>query len=154
MSMRDATIIEPTDALVRMIQSAGDEAARRPGDPISPERGRILGHQGVGIVEGVGDAVATVKPQDMVLVSCISACGHCAFCRKFMYSCCTTGGWIRAEAASGAAAELVRVPHADTSLTLLPGAASMGHAAVLLTHRLRLRRITEAFDSSFSADRA
>jgi threonine dehydrogenase-like Zn-dependent dehydrogenase len=137
-AMRDAAIIEPTDALVRMIHPAGDE----------PEGGRILGHQGVGMVECVGVAVATVKPQDMVLVSCVSACGHCAFCRKFMYSCCTTGGWIRAEAATGAAADLVRVPHADTSLTLLPGAASLGHAAVLLAHRLRLRRITEAFDQS------
>jgi threonine dehydrogenase-like Zn-dependent dehydrogenase len=131
-----AAIIEPTDALVAM----HPEEAELPGG------GRVLGHQGVGIVERVGPAVTLVKPQDAVLVSCFSACGNCAFCRKYMYSYCTTGGWIRADTVDGAAARLVRIPHADTSLTLLPGAASVGRAAVLLAHRSRLQRIMAAFE--------
>jgi alcohol dehydrogenase len=141
-----AALIEPTDALVRMIPSGEDESSLSAGGADLPAGGRVLGHQGVGIVERVGPAVLLVKPQDTVLVSCISACGHCAFCRKFMYSYCTTGGWIRADGGDGAAGQWVRIPHADTSLTLLPGAASVGRAAELLAHRLRLRRIMAAFE--------
>jgi len=143
---QDAAIIAPTDALISMIPDAGIELPRHAEDADLRGGGRVLGHQGVGIVERIGPAVMRVKPQDAVLVSCISACGRCAFCRKFMYSCCTTGGWIGADAAHGAAAQLVRVPHADTSLTLLPGTASVGRAAVLLAHRSRLRRIMRVFE--------
>ena len=141
-----AALIEPTDALVRMIPAAGDESAMHAEEAAPLGGGHVLGHQGVGIVERVGPAVTLVKPQDAVLVSCVSACGHCAFCRKFMYSYCTTGGWISADAVNGAAAQWVRIPHADTSLTLLPGTTSVGRAAVLLAHRTRLRRIMAAFE--------
>src|SRR5208283_4061279 len=63
------------------------------------------------------------KPGDRVLISCITACGRCAYCRKGMYSHCTTGGWILGNVIDGAQAEFVRIPHADTSLYPLPQGA-------------------------------
>ena len=85
--------------------------------------GRILGHEGVGVVETVGPAVTMFKPGDRVLISCISACGKCAFCRKLMYSHCATGGWILGNSIDGTQAEFVRIPHADTSLYPIPDGA-------------------------------
>ena len=58
------------------------------------EVGRILGHEGVGVVEEIGAAVASLNVGDHVLISCITSCGKCEYCRKGMYSHCTTGGWI------------------------------------------------------------
>jgi alcohol dehydrogenase len=82
-----------------------------------------LGHEGVGVVETVGPAVTMFKPGDRVLISCISACGKCAFCRKLMYSHCATGGWILGNSIDGTQAEFVRIPHADTSLYPIPDGA-------------------------------
>jgi len=77
----------------------------------------------VGVVDGVGAAVTMFKPGDRVLISCVSACGKCAYCRKLMYSHCTTGGWILGNTIDGTQAEFVRIPHADTSLYLIPEGA-------------------------------
>src|SRR5690606_29593143 len=82
--------------------------------------GRVLGHEGVGIVEAVGAGVATFRPGDPVLISCISACGRCDYCRRGMYSHCETGGWILGNTIDGTQAEFVRIPHADTSLYHVP----------------------------------
>jgi len=82
--------------------------------------GRILGHEGVGIVEEVGTAVTRIRKGDKVLVSCITSCGTCAFCRKGMYSHCDDGGWLLGHLIDGTQAEYVRIPHADTSLYRLP----------------------------------
>lgn len=90
------------------------------GDVPTCQPGRILGHEGVGIVDIVGPAVTAFKEGDRVLVSCISACGKCAYCRKLMYSHCTTGGWILGNSIDGTQAEFVRIPHADTSLYPIP----------------------------------
>jgi alcohol dehydrogenase len=79
-----------------------------------------LGHEGVGIVEKVGPAVTLFKEGDHVLISCISACGKCEYCRKQMYSHCTTGGWILGNSIDGTQAEFVRIPHADNSLYPIP----------------------------------
>jgi hypothetical protein len=82
--------------------------------------GRILGHEGIGIVDEVGVAVTDFKPGDRVLISCISSCGKCDYCRRGIYSHCRTGGWILGNQINGTQAEYVRTPHADTSLYHLP----------------------------------
>ena len=93
------------------------------GDVPSCQPGRILGHEGVGVVDAVGAAVTAFKPGDRVLVSCISACGKCTYCRKLMYSHCLTGGWILGNRIDGTQAEFARIPHADTSLYPIPDGA-------------------------------
>jgi alcohol dehydrogenase len=93
------------------------------GDVPSATDGRILGHEGCGVVDDVGSAVSSVRRGDRVLISCISACGKCDFCRKGMYSHCRTGGWILGNTIDGTQAEFVRIPHADTSLYKLPANA-------------------------------
>ena len=83
--------------------------------------GRILGHEAVGTVEEVGAGVKNVRAGDRVLVSCITACGRCRFCREGRYGqCLGGGGWILGHPIDGTQAEYVRVPFADTSH--LPGA--------------------------------
>jgi alcohol dehydrogenase len=88
-------------------------------------RGRILGHEAVGTIEDVGDGVQTLAPGDRVLVSCISACGTCRFCREGRYGqCLGTGGWILGHKIDGTQAEYVRVPFADTSTYPVPDGVS------------------------------
>src|SRR5450755_2760981 len=82
--------------------------------------GRILGHEGIGIVVEIGSAVSTFHVGDHVLVSCVTSCGKCIYCRRGMYSHCLTGGWILGYMIDGTQAEYVRIPHADTSLYHLP----------------------------------
>jgi alcohol dehydrogenase len=77
----------------------------------------------VGIVDKAGPAVTAFKPGDRVLISCISACGKCEYCRKQMFSHCTTGGWILGNKIDGTQAEFVRIPYADTSLYPIPDGA-------------------------------
>jgi threonine dehydrogenase-like Zn-dependent dehydrogenase len=96
--------------------------------------GRILGHEGVGIVDKVGPAVTAFKPGDRVLISCVSACGKCVYCRKQMYSHCTTGGWILGNAIDGTQAEFVRTPYADTSLYPIPEGADIVAKASAIMH--------------------
>src|SRR5271156_1801695 len=85
-----------TDAIVRITKTTicGTDLHILKGDVPSCQPGRILGHEGVGIIDEVGAAVTAFKPGDHVLISCVSACGKCVYCRKQMYSHCTTGGWI------------------------------------------------------------
>jgi alcohol dehydrogenase len=93
------------------------------GDVPTCKPGRILGHEGVGVVDSVGAGATSFRPGDRVLISCISACGKCEYCRKGMYSHCTTGGWILGNEIDGTQAEYVRIPHADTSLYRIPEGA-------------------------------
>jgi alcohol dehydrogenase len=115
-------IIAPTDAIVKIVKTTicGTDLHILKGDVPTCTPGRILGHEGVGVIDKVGDAVTTFKSGDRVLVSCISACGKCDYCRKGMYSHCTTGGWILGNTIDGTQAEYVRTPHADTSLYHIP----------------------------------
>lgn len=110
------------DAIVKVSKTTicGTDMHILKGDVPSCEPGRILGHEGVGIVEKVGPGVTTVKPGDHVLISCITSCGKCDSCRKGMYSHCATGGWILGNRIDGTQAEYVRIPHAETSLYLIP----------------------------------
>jgi alcohol dehydrogenase len=113
------------DAIVRITRTTicGTDLHILKGDVPTCAPGRILGHEGVGIVETVGAGVTAFKAGDHVLISCITACGRCAYCRRGMYSHCTTGGWILGNAIDGTQAEYVRIPHADTSLYPIPEGA-------------------------------
>lgn len=111
-----------TDAIVKVLKTTicGTDLHILKGDVPTCEPGRILGHEGVGMVETIGAGVTAVKPGDHVLISCITSCGKCDYCRKGMYSHCTTGGWILGNRIDGTQAEYVRIPHADTSLYSVP----------------------------------
>ncbi|CAH1696140.1 Threonine dehydrogenase and related Zn-dependent dehydrogenases [Hyphomicrobiales bacterium] len=114
-----------TDAIVRMTKTTicGTDLHILKGDVPSCTPGRILGHEGVGVIEQVGAGVTQFKKGDSVLIFCISSCGKCEYCRRGMYSHCTTGGWILGNTIDGTQAEYVRIPHADTSLYPIPDGA-------------------------------
>lgn len=118
-------IAAATDAIVKISKTTicGTDLHILKGDVATCQAGRILGHEGVGVIEQVGSAVTAFKPGDHVLISCISACGKCEYCRKQMYSHCTTGGWILGNKIDGTQAEYVRIPYADTSLYPIPAGA-------------------------------
>ncbi len=115
-------IAASSDAIVKMTKTTicGTDLHILKGDVATCTPGRVLGHEGIGIVEEVGSGVSAYKKGDRVLISCVSACGKCEYCRKQMYSHCTTGGWILGNTIDGTQAEYVRIPHADTSLYPLP----------------------------------
>jgi len=118
-------IAGPTDAIVRVTRTTicGTDLHILKGDVPTCTPGRILGHEGVGVVEEVGAGVTQFAKGDRVLISCISSCGKCEYCRRGMYSHCTTGGWILGNTIDGTQAEYVRIPHADTSLYPIPQGA-------------------------------
>ncbi len=113
------------DAIVRITKTTicGTDLHILKGDVPTCAPGRILGHEGVGVVDSVGAGVSAFHPGDRVLISCISACGKCDYCRRGMYSHCDTGGWILGNTIDGTQAEFVRIPHADTSLYRIPAGA-------------------------------
>src|ERR1700756_3456888 len=112
------TIQENTDAVVRVdaVTICGTDLHILKGDVPEVTPGRVLGHEAVGTVESVGSGVKNVSPGDRVLVSCISACGRCRYCREASYGqCIGGGGWILGHLIDGTQAEVVRVPFADPS---------------------------------------
>ena len=115
----------PSDAIVKMVKTTicGTDLHILKGDVATCAPGRILGHEGVGIIDSVGSAVTAFRPGDRVLISCISSCSKCEYCRRGMFSHCTTGGWILGNTIDGTQAEYVRTPHADTSLYPIPEGA-------------------------------
>ena len=115
----------PGDAIVKLSKTTicGTDLHILKGDVATCAPGRILGHEGTGVVDSVGAGVTAFKKGDRVLISCISSCGKCEYCRKGMYSHCTTGGWILGNAIDGTQADFVRIPHADTSLYRIPDGA-------------------------------
>jgi alcohol dehydrogenase len=120
-------IIEPGDAIVRVDTTTicGTDLHILKGDVPAVTDGRILGHEGVGTVEEVGSGVATIQPGDRVLISCISACGRCRYCRVGAYGQCRNeGGWILGHLIDGTQAEYVRLPYADTSTYKVPEGVS------------------------------
>lgn len=121
------TILEDSDAIVRVdaVTICGTDLHILKGDVPAVTDGRVLGHEAVGTVEEVGTGVGTIKPGDRVLVSCITACGRCRFCREGSYGLCVGGGgWILGHKIDGTQAEYVRVPFADTSTYLVPPGVS------------------------------
>ena len=120
-------ITADTDAIVRVdaVTICGTDLHILKGDVPAVTDGRILGHEAVGTVESVGSGVKTVKAGDRVLVSCISACGSCRYCRDgHAGQCLGGGGWILGHKIDGTQAEYVRVPFADTSTYPVPDGAS------------------------------
>jgi len=115
---RRPAIQDSGDAIVRITTSTicGTDLHIMKGDVPTVTGGRILGHEGIGVVDAVGTAVSAFRPGDKVLISCITSCGKCDFCRKGMYSHCRNGGWILGNIIDGTQAEYVRIPYADTSL--------------------------------------
>lgn len=119
------TITDPTDAIVRISFTTicGTDLHIMKGDVSSVADGRTLGHEGVGVVEDAGSSVSNFRAGDRVLISCITSCGKCDYCRRGIYSHCDHGGWILGNMIDGTQAEYVRIPHADTSLYHVPDGA-------------------------------
>src|SRR5271169_5986130 len=121
------TLLEDTDAIVHIdaVTICGTDLHILKGDVPAVTSGRTLGHEAVGTVESVGAGVKNVKVGDRVLVSCITACGACRFCREGRYGqCLGGGGWILGHKIDGTQAEYVRVPFADTSTYSVPAGAT------------------------------
>jgi alcohol dehydrogenase len=119
----DPTIQDPTDAVVRIDSATicGTDLHILKGDVPEVTPGTVLGHEAVGTVVEIGDAVTTSEPGDRVLVSCITSCGRCSFCKEGRYGLCTGGGgWIFGHLIDGLQAEYARVPFADTSVYKVP----------------------------------
>jgi alcohol dehydrogenase len=123
---RPAPEIEhPEDAIVRLTHTTicGTDLHILRGDVPTCEPGTTLGHEGVGVVDAVGASVSGFRPGDRVLISCITSCGRCDYCRRGMYSHCLDGGWILGNRINGTQADYVRIPHADFSLHHIPDGA-------------------------------
>ena len=119
----DPRIQEPTDAIVRIDSSTicGTDLHILKGDVPEVQPGTILGHEAVGTVVETGAGVGTLAAGDRVLVSCITSCGRCRFCKEARYGLCTGGGgWIFGHLIDGLQAEYARVPFADTSVYKIP----------------------------------
>jgi alcohol dehydrogenase len=115
----DPSIMAETDAIVRIDTATicGTDLHILKGDVPEVEPGTVLGHEAVGTVVETGKAVTTLQAGDRVLVSCITSCGRCRFCREGHYGLCTGGGgWILGHLIDGLQGELARVPFADTSV--------------------------------------
>jgi alcohol dehydrogenase len=122
-TVADPTIIDPTDAIVRIDTSTicGSDLHILKGDVPETLPGTILGHEAVGTVVEIGSAVSTVTVGDRVLLSCVSACGRCRYCKEARYGqCLGGGGWIFGHTINGLQAELARVPFADNSVYRFP----------------------------------
>src|SRR5438876_1844810 len=120
----DPEIQEPTDVIVRIDSATicGTDLHILKGDVPEAQPGTILGHEAVGTVVEAGSAVATLAEGDRVLVSCITSCGRCRFCKEGHYGLCIGGGgWIFGHLIDGLQAEYARVPFADTSVYKVPG---------------------------------
>ncbi len=128
------TIKKPTDAVVKILMTSicGTDLHILKGELPFVTNGRILGHEGVGIIESVGSAVSNFKAGDHVIISCITSCGKCDYCKRSMYSHCADGGWILGNMIDGTQAEYVRIPYADNSLYAIPD-GSDEEALVLLS---------------------
>jgi alcohol dehydrogenase len=116
------SVQDQADAVVRITTSTicGTDLHILKGDLPAVTDGRILGHEGIGVVEEVGTGVSEFHVGDKVIISCVTACLKCDFCRKQMYSHCRHGGWILGYTIDGTQAEYVRIPQADGSLYHFP----------------------------------
>lgn len=112
----------PGDAIVQLKYTTicGTDLHIMKGDVPSCEPGRVLGHEGVGVISRAGSSVSKFKEGDLVLIPAITACGTCHYCRRGMHSQCDTGGWVLGNTLDGTQAEYVRIPNAETSLYKVP----------------------------------
>ena len=127
-------ITDDGDVIVRVDATTicGSDLHILAGDVPEVRPGRILGHEAVGTIEEAGDGVHTLAVGDRVLVSCISACGTCRFCREGRYGqCLGGGGWTLGRTIDGTQAEYVRVPYPDTSTFRIPAGVTDEEALML-----------------------
>jgi len=147
-SAPDPTLREPTDAIVRIDASTicGTDLHILKGHVPAVKPGTILGHEAVGTVIEIGAGVTTIAVGDRVLVSCITSCGRCRFCREAKYGLCTGGGgWIFGHLIDGLQAEFARVPFADTSLYKVPeGLSDENKVAAGAPHGIVAREVVDA----------
>ncbi|MBL1086890.1 zinc-dependent alcohol dehydrogenase family protein [Streptomyces actinomycinicus] len=130
----DPAVKAPTDAIVKVgaVTICGTDLHILKGDVPEVRPGTVLGHEAVGEIVETGSDVHTVRPGDRVLISCITSCGRCRFCRDGSYGQCRGGGgWILGHLVDGTQAEYVRVPHADLSVHPLPAAVRSEEAVLL-----------------------
>jgi alcohol dehydrogenase len=130
----DPEILDDGDVIVRVDATTicGTDLHILKGDVPAVNEGRILGHEAVGTVWDVGDGVRRICPGDRVLVSCISGCGSCRYCREGRYGqCLEGGGWVLGHKVDGTQAEFVRVLYADTSTFRIPDGVSDEEALML-----------------------
>src|SRR5258708_7814749 len=127
-------IEKSTDVLVKILKTTicGTDLGILHGKTPTVKQGTTLGHEGVGIVEEIGDSIRNFKKGDHVIISCITSDGSCEYCKKQMYSHCEDGGWILGHLINGTQAEYVRIPHADNSLHHIP-AGTDEEALVMLS---------------------
>ncbi|MBQ9624899.1 MAG: zinc-dependent alcohol dehydrogenase family protein, partial [Clostridia bacterium] len=121
-------------AVVKMVKTTicGTDLHIIKGDTPEVSEGRILGHEGIGIIEEIGEDVANFKVGDKVIVSCVTSCGTCSYCKKGLQAHCEDGGWILGYMIDGTQAEYVHIPHADNSLYHIPKAIT-DEAAVMIS---------------------
>lgn len=127
------TIIKPTDVIVKILKTTicGTDLGIYKGKNPEITPGRILGHEGIGVIEEVGESVSQFKVGDKVLISCVTSCGSCEYCKKQLYAHCKDGGWILGYMIDGVQAEYARIPHADNSLYKIPETISDEIAVML-----------------------
>jgi len=124
-TVSDPVIESPTDAIVRIDSATicGTDLHILKGDVPEVRPDTVLGHEAVGTIVETGPAVTTFAKGDRVLVSCITSCGRCRFCKEGHYGLCTGGGgWLFGHTINGLQAEYARVPFADTSVYRVPDA--------------------------------
>lgn len=132
--VENPNIINDGDAIVKLVKTTicGTDLHILSGDVAAVKEGTILGHEGVGIVEEVGPGVKNFKPGDKVIISCVTSCGSCHYCKQALYAHCEDGGWILGHLINGTQAEYVHIPHADNSLYHIPKGIS-DDAAVMIS---------------------
>jgi threonine dehydrogenase-like Zn-dependent dehydrogenase len=119
--VRDAHLIEPGDALVRVTRAAVCGSDLWPYKSMEPsETGRRMGHEFIGIVEEVGKEVGTIKKGDLVVSPFLWSDGTCVFCQRGLHSSCLHGGRYGWGDVDGGQGEAVRVPQAEGTLVVLP----------------------------------
>jgi threonine dehydrogenase-like Zn-dependent dehydrogenase len=140
----EPTIEEPADAIVRLTASAicGTDLHFVRGTMPGTKEGRILGHEGVGVVEELGDHVRNLDRGDRVVIPSTVACGTCSYCRAGYTSQCDNanpvsggtaffGGPEDAGGLDGLQAELARIPYANVGLVRLPDEVSDDQAILI-----------------------
>ena len=117
----DASIVEPTDAIIRITSACICGSDLWPYAELEPtETGRPMGHEAIGVVEDIGTDVRTIKPGDLVVMPFAFSDGTCTFCHEGLQTACVHGGFFDGLSTGAAQAEAVRVPLADGTLYALP----------------------------------
>jgi alcohol dehydrogenase len=132
-------IQKPTDAIVQIQTTTicGTDLHILKGDVPAVTPGRILGHEGVGVITEIGSAVTNLKVGDKVILSCVKSCGRCSYCKNGIYAHClgdegASGiGWIFGHLIDGTQAEFVRVPYAENSVYLVPAGVTNQQGVML-----------------------